>query len=104
MVEIDFQVGLLQAKKTWEHVVVGISCLAACFMYGTRDRIFFVSGAARFHRHGEQWHEGLPMMKDGRVGHSGLTERPILNELRNATVLDMAICLVSPRAKLNIKT
>ena len=44
------------------------------------------------------------MMKHGRAGHSGLTERPILNELRNATVLDMAISLVSPRAKLNLKT
>ena len=50
-------------------------------MYGTRDRIFFVSGSARFHRHGEQWHERLPMMKDGRAGHSGLAGRPILNEL-----------------------
>jgi hypothetical protein len=30
------------------------------------------------------------MMKDWRAGHSGLTERPILNELRNTTVLDMA--------------
>ena len=50
-------------------------------MYGTRDRVFFLSGSARFHRHGEQWHESLPMMKDGRAGHSGLTERPILNEL-----------------------
>jgi hypothetical protein len=26
-------------------------------MYGMRDRIFFVSGSARIHRHGEQWHE-----------------------------------------------
>jgi hypothetical protein len=43
------------------------------------------------------------MMKDGRAGHSDLTERPILNELRNTTVLDMAISLASPHAKLNIK-
>jgi hypothetical protein len=43
------------------------------------------------------------MMKDGRAGHSGLTERPILNELKNTTVLDMAISLVSPRAKLNME-
>jgi hypothetical protein len=28
-------------------------------MYGTRDRIFFISGSARFHRHGEQWHWSL---------------------------------------------
>src|ERR1700720_1001606 len=82
IVEIDFQVGLLKTKKTLEHVVVGISCLDACFMYGTGDRILFVSGSARFHRHGEQWHESLPMIKDGRAGHSGLTERPILNELK----------------------
>jgi hypothetical protein len=75
------QVGLLKTKNTLEQVVVGISCLDACFMYGTRDRICFVSGSARFHRHGEQWHESLPTMKDGRAGHSGLTERPILNEL-----------------------
>ena len=72
-------------------------------MSKTRDRIFLVSGSARFHRHGEQWHESLPMMKDGRAGHSGLTERPILNELKNTTVLDMAISLVSPRAKVNME-
>jgi hypothetical protein len=40
-------------------------------MYGTRDRIFFVSGSVRFHRHGEQWHESLPMMKDGEPGIPG---------------------------------
>ena len=50
-------------------------------MNGTRDRIFFVRGSARFHCHGEQWHESLPMMKDGRGGLWGLTERPIPNEL-----------------------
>src|SRR5882757_11016950 len=32
-------------------------------MYGTRDRIFFVSGSAGFHCYGEQWHESLPMMR-----------------------------------------
>jgi hypothetical protein len=41
---------------------------------------FFVSGSARIHRHGEQRHEGRSTMKDGRAEHSGLTERPILNE------------------------
>jgi hypothetical protein len=49
-------------------------------MYGTRDRIFFVSGSAGFHCHGEQWHESLPMMRMAKPGISGLTERPILNE------------------------
>src|ERR1700678_4139752 len=58
---------LLKTEKTLEHVVVGISCFDACFMYGTRDRIFFVSGSACFHRHCEQWHESLPMMRDGRA-------------------------------------
>jgi hypothetical protein len=43
--------------------------------------IFFVSGSARIHRHGKQWHENLSTMKNGRAGHSGLTEPPILNEL-----------------------
>jgi hypothetical protein len=56
---------------------------------------FFVSGSARFHRHGEQWHEILRMMKDGRAEHSGPTERPILNELRNTTGLDIPISSVS---------
>src|SRR5260370_37588675 len=60
IVEIDFQVGLLKTEKALEHVVVGTSRLDACFMYGTRDRILFVRGSARFHRHGEQCPECLP--------------------------------------------
>jgi hypothetical protein len=50
-----------------EHIVVGISCLDACFMYGTRDRIFFFSGSARFHRDGKQWHESFSIGEDAKA-------------------------------------
>src|SRR5271156_7239914 len=62
IVLIDFQVGRLKTKQALEHVVVRISCLHACFMYGSRDRVFLLSSYARFHRHGEQWHESLPVI------------------------------------------
>ena len=47
-----------------------------------REIAFFSSGALpAFIVTVKQWHESLPMMKDGRAGLWGLTERPIPNEL-----------------------